>query len=97
MMQMTEANLSLNNVKLKKDALIKLKLPINIELGEIRNLYVSQFLCLKTTRSEYLGLRLEVNRSKWQFRVCTLLSHLKRKTNGDSLTSLRENTLSRHF
>jgi hypothetical protein len=44
MMQMTEANLSLNNVKLKKDALIKLKLPINIELGEIRNLYVSQFL-----------------------------------------------------
>lgn len=46
MMQMTEANLSLNNVKLKKDALIKLKLPINIELGEIRNLYVSQFLFL---------------------------------------------------
>jgi hypothetical protein len=33
---MSEANLSLNNVKLRQDALLKLKMPINIELGEIR-------------------------------------------------------------
>jgi hypothetical protein len=37
---MSEANLSLNNVKLRKDALIKLNMPIRIELGEIKHLYV---------------------------------------------------------
>jgi|LauGreDrversion4_2_1035121.scaffolds.fasta_scaffold41387_5 hypothetical protein len=47
---MTEANLSLNNVKLKKDALIKLKMPISIELGEIRNLYVSNLYYKNTDK-----------------------------------------------
>ena len=37
---MSEANLSLNNVKLKQDAFLKLSMPINIELGEIRHLDV---------------------------------------------------------
>jgi hypothetical protein len=38
---MSEAHLSLNNVKLRKDCLLKLDMPINIELGEIRQLEVS--------------------------------------------------------
>ena len=40
---MSEANLSMNNVKLKNDALLKLDMPINIELGEIKHLDVCNF------------------------------------------------------
>ena len=54
---MTEANLSLNNVKLKKDALLKLDMPINIELGEIKHLDVWDFYHIKTFRSKYHGLK----------------------------------------
>lgn len=41
---MSEAHLLLNNVKLKNDALLKLNMPINIELGEIRQLEVRKIL-----------------------------------------------------
>jgi len=36
-----EANLNLQNVKIKEDALTKLKLPVEIKLGVIKRLYVS--------------------------------------------------------
>ena len=41
---MAEANMVLKNVKLKQDAFLKLNLPVNIELGEIRHLEVRYFL-----------------------------------------------------
>ena len=45
-MQITEANLSLNNVKFKQDALLKLNLPIKIEFGEIKKLDVRYIINL---------------------------------------------------
>jgi len=43
---MTKAHLSLDNVKLKPDALIKLNLPIKIEVGMINHLEVLMLLFL---------------------------------------------------